>query len=62
MSPKRTIKARAHHGATSLDLTIPAEVCRSCELKAGDVFSVSAECGPKGDVVIRYRRVHKPEP
>ena len=58
MPPRRTIKAREHHGANSLDLTIPADVCKECDLRPGDVFAVTADCADEDEVVLRYRRVY----
>lgn len=53
----KTVKARAHAGAASLDLTIPAHVCKSQKLKAGDVWNVQMS-HENGRLVIKYTLVH----
>lgn len=56
--PIDTVKAREHHGSSSYDLTIPAEVVKEYDLRIGDVFQVTAECEEEdGEVVITYKRV-----
>ena len=40
---KKTVKARAHHGASSLNLTIPAEMVREFKISEGDIFVVEVE-------------------
>lgn len=54
----RTVRARMHAGADSLDLTIPADVCRALDLKPGDVWAVSVSDGPRP--VLTYTRLVKP--
>ena len=56
LTSHRTVKARAHHGATSLDLTLPADLCRALDVRPGDVFAVDAR-DDGGRVVITYVRV-----
>lgn len=53
---KKTVKARAHHGASSLNLTIPAELVRDCKISEGDIFEIEVE----KDVGIKliYKRVY----
>ena len=51
----KTVKARAHYGAKSLNLTIPAEIRRAFGLEAGDVFEISVEKDP---LVLCYKRVY----
>lgn len=53
----KTVKARVHAGADSLDLTVPTEICRHHRLSAGDVWTVHAS-REGGKVVLRYVRVH----
>ena len=53
-----TVKAREHHGADSLDLTIPTEIVREYDLSAGDVLEVSIEEGQE-ELKICYEVVHK---
>lgn len=56
--PIDTVKAREHHGSSSYDLTIPAEVVKEYDLQIGDVFQVTAERDEEdGEVVITYKRV-----
>lgn len=60
MSPvpvEKTVKARAHAGAASLDLTIPAGVCKAQKLAAGDVWSVHVT-REGGKLVLRYVLLH----
>ena len=61
MPPRRTVKAREHHGAKSVDLTLPKEVCEECDVRPGDVFSVSADCGVGERLVVTYTRVFASE-
>ena len=53
-----TVKARRKYGANSLDLTIPASLCRNHEIHVGDIFEVSSEVSD-GKVVIKYLKVYK---
>lgn len=53
----KTVKARAHHGANSLNLTIPAEIRRKYDLKAGDIFEIAVEQKDK-EICLRYKRVY----
>jgi len=52
----KTVKARAHYGAKSLNLTIPAEIVREYGLKAGDIFELTVDS--KERLVLSYRRVY----
>jgi len=52
----KTVKARAHHGANSLNLTIPAEICREYRLNAGDIFELTVESDNK--IILTYNRVY----
>jgi hypothetical protein len=54
---KKTVKARAHYGAGSLNLTIPSEIVREYKIEAGDVFEITVET-VGNDVIIKYRRVY----
>jgi len=53
----KTVKAREHHGADSLDLTIPAELVRELDIKEGDVFAVE-KIVDEGELVLKYKRVY----
>ncbi len=54
----KTVVAREHHGAESLDLTIPADIVRRFDLSKGDVFAIEVDEDEGDDgIVIRYRRV-----
>jgi len=54
----QTVKAREHHGANSLDLTLPVEVVREYDVTPGDVFEIEFT-EEDGDVVLKYRRVYE---
>ena len=54
----KTLKARDHHGADSLDITIPVDAVREYDINQGDVFELETE-EQDGDVVLRYRRVYE---
>ena len=54
----KTVKAREHYGADSLDLTIPTEVVEDYELNPGDIFDVSVEQNG-GTITISYELVHR---
>lgn len=54
----KTLKARDHHGADSLDVTIPVDAVREFSINQGDVFELEAE-EQDGDLVLRYRRVYE---
>jgi len=56
----KTVKAREHHGADSLDLTIPAELVRELDIKEGDVFEVE-KIVDEEELVLKYRRVYTPD-
>ena len=55
----KTVKARVHHGADSLDLTIPADVVREFDLNSGDIFEVDVSDGES--LEIKYERVYESE-
>lgn len=54
----KTVKAREHYGADSLDLTIPTEVVENCDLSPGDIFEVKVE-DAEDEVTISYELVHR---
>lgn len=56
----KTVKARVHHGADSLDLTIPADAVREFDINSGDVFEVVVET-EGSDLIIKYNRVYESE-
>ena len=51
------VKARTHHGSSSLDLTIPATVRSKFALEAGDLFKVEGRKEPDGTVVLSFTRI-----
>lgn len=53
----KTVKARTHHGADSLDLTIPAKVVRNYDIEEGDIFEIKIE--ENENIIIKYKRVYK---
>jgi hypothetical protein len=54
----KTVKARRKYGANSLDLTIPAVICRKYDIVAGDVFEIREKI--VGDMVeLTYKKVYK---
>lgn len=56
----KTVKAREHHGANSLDLTLPAEVVRDYNVNPGDIFEIEVE--EDGDeLALTYTRVYESE-
>ena len=54
----KTLKARDHHGADSLDVTIPVDAVREFSINQGDVFEFEAE-EQDGDLILKYRRVYE---
>jgi len=54
---KKTLKARAHHGAKSLNLTIPVEIRRQYQLEAGDIFELEV-IAENNEVSLIYKRVY----
>lgn len=54
----KTVKAREHHGANSLDLTIPSEVVREYDVSPGDIFEIEVESN-SGELVLMYSRVYE---
>ena len=58
MPAPHSVKARARHGTSSLDLTVPAELKREHGVSEGDVFIVDIE-SKEGDLTITYERVHE---
>ncbi len=55
MGKKFTVKARAHHGTDSLDITIPTQVCKENKINEGDVFSLDVATEGKL-TVLKYTR------
>jgi len=53
-----TVKARAHAGTGSMDLTIPARLCRAYEIREGDIFSVDVREDGRS-LILSYRRVYQ---
>jgi len=56
--PAPIVKARAHHGTGSLDVTVPAAICREFSIRQGDAFEVTVRTEGSAVVVI-YTRVYK---
>lgn len=52
-----TVKARAHHGTSSLDISIPADVSKAHNIHPGDVFEVTTT-NINNEVKITYKRVY----
>jgi len=53
-----TVKARRKYGANSLDLTVPASICKDLDIRAGDVFEMASDF-EKGAVKLTYTKVYK---
>ncbi len=53
---KHTVRARAHHGAKSLDLTIPVSLCEEFKINDGDLFIVEVRQNNK-DFELVYKRI-----
>ena len=56
MPEKLAVRARMHHGSASLDLTLPAAICKEHHISKGDIFSVEAS-SRGGDLEIRYKKI-----
>ncbi|CAG0980414.1 hypothetical protein METP3_02047 [Methanosarcinales archaeon] len=56
MGKKFTVKARAHHGTDSLDITIPTQVCKENKINEGDVFSLEITDEGKS-TILKYTRI-----
>lgn len=54
----KTVKAREHYGADSLDLTIPTDIVEDNELTPGDIFEVNVEKDGE-EITISYELVHR---
>jgi len=52
----KTVKAREHHGADSLDLTIPAEIVREQDINPGDIFEIKTN--KKENLILLYKKVY----
>ena len=52
------VRARKRQGSNSLDITIPARVSKTHDIKQGDVFEVDALLD-RGEVKLVYRRVYR---
>lgn len=53
----KTVKARTHYGAESLDITIPVNLVRDLEISEGDIFEVSVD-EESEKIKITYERVY----
>lgn len=56
-SMSKTVKARKHHGADSLDITVPVEIVREHDITEGDVFEIEVK-EEEGKVTLKYKRVY----
>ncbi|WP_436935445.1 AbrB/MazE/SpoVT family DNA-binding domain-containing protein [Halovenus marina] len=56
----KTVKAREHYGANSLDLTLPAEVVDEYDVNAGDIFEIEV-ASDDDELTLTYTRVYKSE-
>lgn len=54
----KTVKAREHYGANSLDLTIPADVVKEHDVNPGDIFEIVIN-SEDGELVLTYKRVYQ---
>ncbi len=57
MTQRPTVKARAHHGTSSLDISIPVDVIKGHNIRAGDVFEVTTTSA-NNEFKIVYKRVY----
>ena len=58
MQKKPTVKARQHHGAKSLDITIPVAICSEYKIQEGDVFTI--DIYRENDMIkILYSRIYE---
>jgi len=55
----KTVKAREHYGADSLDLTIPTSFVNENSLSPGDIFEVTIKKQNKEEIIISYELVHR---
>ena len=56
---KPTVKARAHYGTSSLDLTIPSKIVKDNKIQEGDVFSIEIKLNRENQLIIKYTRIFK---
>ncbi len=56
MKQKPIVKARAHYGSKSLDITIPVGIVKSCGIKGGDLFTAEVK-SENGDLKLVYTRI-----
>jgi len=56
----KTVKARIHHGADSLDITIPVEIVREHDINEGDIFKIKVNEKDE-NLVLSYERVYESE-
>jgi len=54
---RQTVRARVHHGTSSLDMSIPSEITKEYDIRAGDVFEVTT-LNTNKELKIIYRRVY----
>lgn len=55
---KKTVKAREHYGAKSLNLTIPAEVRKEYGLSPGDIFEIEVVIEENEKLILKYKLVY----
>jgi len=55
---KKTVKSREHHGADSLDLTIPTKIVKEYDINPGDIFEIT-EYKDDDTLVLKYKRIYE---
>lgn len=53
------VKVRGRQGTRSLDITIPAELSKEYDIKAGDLFKVTVSNDNDEITVITYELIYK---
>ena len=56
MKQKPVVKARAHFGSKSLDITIPVSIIKTHEINVGDIFTVEVR-SENGEIKLIYTRI-----
>jgi len=51
------VRARSHHGSSSLDVTVPADLRKKFKLEPGDIFRVDGQKGDDGTVTLTYTKL-----
>jgi len=61
MRRTHVVKARKHYGSNSLDLTLPASICKKYRIFQGDTFAVEVdeeEIQGSFKLVIKYIKIY----